>query len=176
MNRTIALASATALLLVGAGCSTSAEPSGSTTGSSSAAAESQTLTVFAAASLKTTFTELGQQFESSHVGTKVTFSFAGSSDLVTQIQQGAPADVFASADTKNMDKATADNLVKGEPVNFASNTLEIAVPPDNPSQDHHLRRPGRGRCQGRDLRTPGAVRLGDAEGRDGDWGLVGTGQ
>src|SRR6478735_8610257 len=134
MNRTIALASATALLLVGAGCSTSAEPSGSTTGSSSQAAESQTLTVFAAASLKTTFTELGQQFESSHVGTKVTFSFAGSSDLVTQIQQGAPADVFASADTKNMDKATADNLAKGEPVNFASNTLEIAVPPDNPAK------------------------------------------
>ncbi len=90
--------------------------------------------MFAAASLKTTFTELGQQFESSHVGTKVTFSFAGSSDLVTQIQQGAPADVFASADTKNMDKATADNLAKGEPVNFASNTLEIAVPPDNPAK------------------------------------------
>ena len=93
----------------------------------------QTLTVFAAASLKTTFTELGQQFEAAHPGTKVTFSFAGSSDLVTQLQQGAPADVFASADTKNMDKATADNLVDGTPVNFASNTLEIAVPPDNPA-------------------------------------------
>ena len=90
--------------------------------------------MFAAASLKTTFTTLGQQFEGSHAGTKVTFSFAGSPDLVTQIQQGAPADVFASADTKNMDKATADNLVKGEPVNFAANTLEIAVPPDNPAK------------------------------------------
>ena len=64
----------------------------------------------------------------------MTFSFAGSSDLVTQLQQGAPADVFASADTKNMDKATADNLVQGDPVNFASNTLEIAVPPDNPAK------------------------------------------
>ena len=67
-------------------------------------------------------------------GTEVTFSFGGSSDLVTQLQQGAPGDVFASADTTNMDKATADDLVEGDPVNFASNTLEIAVPPDNPAE------------------------------------------
>ena len=133
MNRSIALAAATALLLLGAGCSTTAERGGAASGNPAASAETQTLTVFAAASLKTTFTELGQQFESSHAGTKVTFSFAGSSDLVTQIQQGAPADVFASADTKNMDKARADNLVQGDPVTFASNTLEIAVPPDNPA-------------------------------------------
>ena len=90
--------------------------------------------MFAAASLKGTFTDLGQQFESAHAGASVTFSFAGSSDLVTQIQQGAPADVFASADTKNMAKATADHLVEGDPVDFASNTLEIAVPPDNPAR------------------------------------------
>lgn len=134
MNRKLALAAAaTALLLAGTGCGTSTEPSGSASGSPSAAAESQVLTVFAAASLKTTFTTLGQQFESSHAGTKVTFSFGGSSDLVTQLQQGAPGDVFASADTANMDKATGDSLVKGEPVTFASNTLEIAVPPDNPA-------------------------------------------
>ncbi|HEY5786240.1 MAG TPA: molybdate ABC transporter substrate-binding protein [Microlunatus sp.] len=132
MNRTIALAAAaTALQLVGAGCSTPAEPGGTVSGSPAAPAETQTLTVFAAASLKTTFTTLGQQFETARAGTKVTFSFGGSSDLVTQLQQGAPGDVFASADTKNMDKATADNLVKGDPVTFASNTLEIAVPPDN---------------------------------------------
>jgi molybdate transport system substrate-binding protein len=92
------------------------------------------LTVFAAASLKTTFTEIGAQFEQAHPGTKVTFSFAGSSDLVAQLQQGAPADVFASADTKNMDKATADSLTTGTPVGFASNTLEIAVPPGNPAK------------------------------------------
>ena len=75
----------------------------------------------------------------------MTFNFAGSADLVTQLQQGAPADVFASADTKNMDKAIADNLVSGTPKNFASNTLEIAVPPDNPagvSSFQDLAKPG----------------------------------
>jgi molybdate transport system substrate-binding protein len=133
MNRPIALATAAAaLLLAGAGCSTS-EPGGSPDGSPSSGTPTTTVTVFAAASLKTTFTTLGQQFESSHAGTELTFSFGGSSDLVTQLQQGAPGDVFASADTKNMDKAAADDLVKGSPVNFASNTLEIAVPPDNPA-------------------------------------------
>jgi molybdate transport system substrate-binding protein len=90
------------------------------------------ITVFAAASLKSTFTELGEQFEKDYTGTKVTFSFAGSSDLVTQLTQGAPADVFASADTKNMIKATDAGLVTGEPVNFASNTLTIVTPPGNP--------------------------------------------
>ena len=133
MNRklSLAVAAAIAFLSAGAGCSTTAEPAG---GDSAAPAASQTLTVFAAASLKGTFTTLGQQFEKTHAGTKVTFSFGGSSDLVTQLQQGAPGDVFASADIKNMDKATADSLVQGDPVNFASNTLEIAVPPDNPAK------------------------------------------
>jgi molybdate transport system substrate-binding protein len=64
---------------------------------------------------------------------KVTFSFAGSSDLVAQLQEGAAADVFAAADTNNMDAAVGDDLVDGHPVNFASNTLEIATPPDNPA-------------------------------------------
>lgn len=92
-----------------------------------------TITVFAAASLKETFTEIGAKFESANDGVTVKFNFAGSSDLVTQIQQGAPADVFASADTKNMAKATDEDLVKGAPVDFATNTLEIATPPDNPA-------------------------------------------
>lgn len=93
-----------------------------------------TLTVFAAASLKATFTEIGKQFEAEHDGATVRFNFAGSSDLVAQIQQGAPADVFASADTANMAKATADNLVDGTPENFASNTLEIVTAPGNPAK------------------------------------------
>jgi len=92
-----------------------------------------TLTVFAAASLRKTFSALGQQFEATHPGVKVAFNFAGSADLVAQLQQGAPADIFASADTKNMDRATTDNLVSGTPKIFAANTLEIAVPPDNPA-------------------------------------------
>src|SRR3954447_2034426 len=100
---------------------------------SSSGTTTKTLTVYAASSLTSPFTELGKQFEADHKDTKVRFSFGGSSDLVAQIQQGAPADVFASADTANMDKATGDDLVEGTPVDFASNTLEIAVPPDNPA-------------------------------------------
>ncbi len=105
---------------------------------SATADEETTLTVFAAASLTDTFTELGQQFEVTHEGVTVAFNFAGSSDLVAQIQQGAPADVFASADTANMDKAVIDDLVSGEPVSFASNTLQIALPPDNPASVESL--------------------------------------
>lgn len=92
------------------------------------------LTVFAAASLQTTFTELGARFEKDHPGTTVTFNFAGSSDLVAQLTQGAPADVFASADTANMTKAVDAGIVDGAPVDFASNTLTIVTPPGNPGQ------------------------------------------
>jgi molybdate transport system substrate-binding protein len=92
------------------------------------------LTVFAAASLKKTFTKLGATFEGQNPSSKVKFSFAGSSDLVAQLVAGNQADVFASADTTNMTKATAANLVQGSPVNFATNTLTIAVPPNNPAK------------------------------------------
>jgi molybdate transport system substrate-binding protein len=98
------------------------------------ATDKATITVFAAASLKGAFTEIGKRFEAEHDGVTVTFSFAGSSDLVAQIQQGAPADVFASADTQNMGKATDDDLVDGAPVDFATNSLEIATPPGNPAK------------------------------------------
>lgn len=93
----------------------------------------QSLTVFAAASLQSTFTELGRQYEAAHPGSTVTFSFAGSSDLATQLTAGAPADVFASADTLTMDRVAADELIDGQPVPFATNTLTIAVPPGNPA-------------------------------------------
>ncbi|OPX07721.1 molybdate ABC transporter substrate-binding protein [Mycobacterium sp. AT1] len=96
------------------------------------ASSTKDITVFAAASLKSTFTELGEQFEKDNSGTHVAFSFAGSSDLVTQLTQGAPADVFASADQKNMTKATDAGIVSGRPVDFASNTLTIVTPPGNP--------------------------------------------
>lgn len=92
-----------------------------------------TLTVFAASSLTPSFEQLAEDFEADHDGVKVEFNFAGSSDLVAQIQSGAPADVFASADEANMDKLTADDLNGSDPELFASNTLEIATPPDNPA-------------------------------------------
>ncbi|MDR6969982.1 molybdate ABC transporter substrate-binding protein [Leifsonia shinshuensis] len=94
---------------------------------------SGTITVFAAASLTKTFTELGTEFEAAHPGTTVTFSFAGSSDLVTQLTAGAPADVFASADEANMTKAVAGKVIQGTPTDFATNVLAIAVPPGNPA-------------------------------------------
>ncbi|MEI7057708.1 molybdate ABC transporter substrate-binding protein [Nocardioides sp. CCNWLW239] len=100
-------------------------------GSSSGEAEDRELTVFAAASLTDTFTELAEEFEKDHPGVKVTTSFGGSSDLVAQIEDGAPADVFASADTKNMDKL---GDLAADPQDFAANTLEIATPPGNPAE------------------------------------------
>lgn len=113
---------ATALM---GGC-TSAEK-----GTPPSGAEGGSITVFAAASLKTVFTDIGEKFETDNPGSTVEFSFAGSSDLVTQLTQGADADVFASADTRNMDKAVTAGLVEGSPVNFANNVLTIAVAPGN---------------------------------------------
>lgn len=115
------------LLATGAACASGSSDT------SSGGSEETTLTVYAGSSLTSTFTDLGTEFEASHEGVTVTFAFGGSSDLVAQIQQGAPVDVFASADTANMEKAVADDLVEGDPVDFASNTLQIAVPPDNPA-------------------------------------------
>ena len=133
MSRRAGTAAAVLLLATVTACGSGSSGSSSSSGDSSGAAKDTTLTVYAASSLTSTFTELGKKFEASHQGVKVSFSFGGSSDLVAQIQQGAPADVFASADTKNMDKAVADKAVEGVPAKFASNTLEIAVPPDNPA-------------------------------------------
>lgn len=95
--------------------------------------DGSTLTVFAAASLTRTFEELEKQYEDEHPDVDVKLSFAGSSDLVAQIADGARADVFASADTRNMDKLVDAELAAGDPVEFATNTLVIAVPPGNPA-------------------------------------------
>jgi len=92
-----------------------------------------TLTVYAASSLTAAFGEIAEEFEAEHEGVDVKLDFGGSSDLVTQIQNGAPADVFASADTANMDKLVQDGLTGAEPQDFATNVLEIAVPPGNPA-------------------------------------------
>ncbi len=119
---------ATVIGLAVTGCS-SPDDASSTSG-----ADGGKLVVFAAASLKKSFTEIGEQFKTDNPGSDIEFNFAGSSDLVTQLTQGAPADVFASADSKNMDKAATADLLAGEAVNFASNTLTIVTAPGNPKK------------------------------------------
>ncbi|WP_415975155.1 molybdate ABC transporter substrate-binding protein [Rhodococcus sp. 077-4] len=120
---------AAALILVGCTSQPGATAPDATTDGSAVEGE---MTVFAAASLRASFTDLGTRFEAEHPGTSVEFSFAGSSDLAAQLISGAPADVFASADTKNMTKTVDAGLVAGNPVDFASNTLTIVTAPGNP--------------------------------------------
>lgn len=108
-----------------------------TTGSGSSAtatalASSTTLNVFAAASLKTSFTDIQKQYQKVHPEVKIVYNFAGSQALVQQITQGAPADVFASADQKNMQKVSTAGLATNPQV-FADNTLSIIVPASNPA-------------------------------------------
>jgi len=98
-------------------------------GTDKAADQPHQLSVFAASSLTDAFTQLGTDFTAAHPDVKVVFNFAGSNDLVTQLQQGAPADVLATADTSSMDDA--GSLV-GTPRAFAGNKLIIAVEPGNP--------------------------------------------
>ena len=90
------------------------------------------ITVFAAASLTAAFTELGEAFTAANPDVEVTFNFAGSSELVAPIRDGAGADVIASADLANMAKLSHADLVDGEPVTFATNAAEIVVEPGNP--------------------------------------------
>ena len=102
-----------------------------TTASTAASQLSGKLNVFAAASLTESFDDLKQTLSTKAPDLDLTFNYAGSQALVQQIQQGAPADVFASADQKNMQKLADANLVDS-PQTFARNTLEIAVAPGNP--------------------------------------------
>jgi molybdate transport system substrate-binding protein len=131
---------AAALLALGA-CSP-AEPSDS---GSSGGKVSGTVTVFAAASLKESFTTLGERFEKDHPGTKVTFSFSGSDSLAAGITGGAPADVFAAASTSTMEIVADHEEVAGTPTAFVRNQLEIATLPGNPDRISSLKdltRPG----------------------------------
>src|SRR6266851_4131808 len=93
---------------------------------------SGTVSVFAAASLTDSFKAIGAYFQGAHQGVTLQFNFAGTPTLVTQIEQGAAADVFASADTTNMDKLKGDGFTTGTPHVFARNKLEIVVAPGNP--------------------------------------------
>ena len=117
----------------------SASPTPTSTASTSATSTLEgTITVFAAASLTQTFTEIASDFEEANPGVTVELNFAGSSDLVTQITEGAPADVFASADLRNYTKLAEAGLTAGDAVNFATNTLTIAVPARNPAEIGNL--------------------------------------
>lgn len=115
-TRISAVAAGLAVAAAGCGSSTPTAPS----------ASAGTITVFAAASLTGALSTLGRRFEAAHPGTTVRFSFGASSTLAQQILAGAPADVFASAATKNMMQVAAE---VDTPVDFASNTAQVAVAP-----------------------------------------------
>jgi molybdate transport system substrate-binding protein len=121
-----------AVIVTGCGdddASGSGETGGATT---SAEALQGEIVVFAAASLTDAFTEIGEAFHDANPAASVTFNFGPSSGLETQIEEGAPADVFASADQNNMQKAVDDGAITGEPEVFARNRLAIVVPAGNP--------------------------------------------
>jgi len=126
MRHRIAPLVATVLL---AACGSSG---GSASISPSATPLSGTVSVFAAASLADAFNAVGTSFQRANSGVTMKFIFAGTPTLVTQIEQGAPADVFASADTTNMDKLKGDGFTTGTSQVFARNKLEIVVAPGNP--------------------------------------------
>ena len=130
---------ATAMAL--AGCSAgagSADAGRAASGTASSDSMSGELTVFAAASLKAAFTRLADQFQAAHPGVTIRpISYDGSSTLATQLIEGAPADVFASADEKNMQKVVAAGLASS-PQPFATNVLTLIVPSGNPAGVHGL--------------------------------------
>jgi molybdate transport system substrate-binding protein len=139
-----ALVLASALAMgAAAGCSSSGSGGSPAAGSSPSGAASSaaalsgtalsgTVTVFAAASLTGTFTQLGKDFQAAHPGVTVKFNFGGSDTLAAGIVSGAPADVFAAASTATMDTVTKAGDATGTPTVFVKNQLEIAVPPGDP--------------------------------------------
>lgn len=128
--------------LVACGSSSTGSPAASSAASGGAVQGS--ITVFAAASLTKAFTTLGTNFQTAHPGTTITVNFGASSALATQITQGAPADVFASASATTMDQVVAAKAA-ASPRTFAENVMQIVVPPSNPaeiSQLSDLAKPG----------------------------------
>ena len=121
-------------VLVGCGGAAGGEEDAGGGGSSGGSGErGGTLTVLAASSLTDAFGELSETFEERNPGTEVQASFESSSTLLTQIRQGAPADVFASAAEEEMDAAVEDGLVAGEPEVFVKNREVVMVPKGNPA-------------------------------------------
>ncbi|MFG3437138.1 molybdate ABC transporter substrate-binding protein [Nonomuraea sp. NPDC047897] len=133
-----AIALPVALALAGlSGCG-SGQPATTSASASAAGGGAKEVTVFAAASLTGTFTQLGKTFEAAHPGTTVKFNFGSSATLAQQIVQGAPADVFAAASPATM-KTVTDASPAAPPTTFVRNKLQIAVPKDNPAQVDALR-------------------------------------
>ena len=95
--------------------------------------QEQVLTIFAAASLTDAFQDLAAAFEQEHPDVEVRTTFAGSSTVLRQILQGAPADVFASADEAKMQTAVEEGLTSGQPAVFAENREVVIVPESNPA-------------------------------------------
>ncbi len=120
------------LLLAACGESNSAAPGGTTQ------AKAVSLNIFAAASLTESFNEIKSSYQAKHPNVTITYNFAGSQALVQQMTNGAVADVFASADTANMQKAKDAGLVDESQL-FARNKLEVIVPTGNPGQIHTLK-------------------------------------
>jgi molybdate transport system substrate-binding protein len=136
----VALFASLGLVAAGCGGDNSGSSSSATTAAAATTAAPTTataalkgdITVFAAASLTDSFKEIGAAFTKANPGATATFSFDASSALVQQITQGAPADLFASADTANMAKLTQPGLNSTPPVVFATNLLAVIVPKRNP--------------------------------------------
>lgn len=131
MRRIVILAGLLSTTLLAGSVACTAKPSAS---SSPAAASDGSIVVFAAASLKPAFTQIAQQFKADNPGEGIDFDYGGSSDLATQLTQGATADVFASADAAQMGTVAKAGLLAGDPTNFASNTLVIVTAPGNPKK------------------------------------------
>jgi molybdate transport system substrate-binding protein len=126
--KTVVVVMATMLVAASCGGSSSGSSGGSSGGSSRG-----TLNVFAAASLTNAFGQLEKTFEQQHPGWKVTLNLAGSDQLAAQIEQKAPADVFAAASTKYPEQLQGENLL-GKTTNFATNTLVLVTPKSNPAR------------------------------------------
>ncbi len=129
-SRFMFLLVAVCMMLASCGNSSSSTGSNSsTTPTSSPTAAPVTLNVFGAASLKAAFGEIKTKFEAANPNVTVTYNFNGSNTLAQQISSGAPADVFASADTKNMDKVSS---LVNTPQTFAKNKVIVIIPANNP--------------------------------------------
>lgn len=133
--------------------SPASSPAGPTQGARS-------IVVFAAASLQSAFTQIGEQFKAGNPGVNVNFAFAGSSELATQLTQGATADVFASADTAQMDSVAKAGLLAGHPTNFATNDGHRCRRRQS-QEDPIFCRPHAAGAQRGGLPAVGAMRIGD---------------